>query len=176
MISCGGLFRIVEGGSMDEQKKMMKRAGMRISLCMGITLSFFLSILGVLSSGNFSIPAWVISFIISTVISLIIGFIVPMKRVSDSACAKLGLKPGKLSTRCFEALLSDLIYTPVITFCMVFLAYKAACSDGAAFQFLPMFLHSLLISMIAGFVLIFIFMPFYMKLILGQRASGNDRS
>ncbi len=155
---------------MDEQKKMMKRVGMQISLCMGITLSFFLSLLGLLSSGSFSIPAWIISFVISTVISLIIGFIVPMKRISDSLCAKSGLKSGKLSTRCFEALLSDLIYTPVITFCMVFLAYRTAVSHGAPFQFLPMFLHSLLISMIAGFILIFIFMPFFMKLILDKAA------
>ena len=151
---------------MNPQEKMMKQAGMKMSLCMGITLSFFLSLIGMATSGHFTLPGWLISFAVSVIISLIIGFLIPMKKVSDSACARFNLQPGKLSTRCFESLLSDLIYTPILTFCMVFLAYRSAVSHGAQLRFLPMFLSSLVICLIAGYVLIFIFLPLYTKLII----------
>ncbi len=153
---------------MDEKENMMKKISRRMSLCMGVTLSFFLSLIGTATSGHFSVPGWIISFIISTIISLIIGFLVPVKKVSDNACQKFNMQPGKLSTRCFESLISDLIYTPIITFCMVLFAYLMATRQGAPLHFLPMFLSSLIICLIAGFVLIFIFMPLYMKLIIGK--------
>ena len=151
---------------MSEKEKMMKKVGIKMSLCMGITLSFFLSLIGTATSGHFSVPGWITSFLISAVISLIIGFIVPVKKVTDSACARFNMQPGKLSTKCFECLISDLIYTPVITLCMVFFAYRMATAQGAPLHFLPMFLSSLVICLIAGFILIFIFMPFYMKLLI----------
>ena len=153
---------------MDEKENMMKKISRRMSLCMGVTLSFFLSLIGTATSGHFSVPGWIISFIISTIISLIIGFLVPVKKVSDNACQKFNMQPGKLSTRCFESLISDLIYTPIITFCMVLFAYLMATRQGAPLHFLPMFLSSLIICLITGFVLIFIFMPLYMKLIIGK--------
>ena len=150
---------------MNEMEKNMKKAGMKMSLCMGITLSFFLSLIGTGTSGHFTIPGWIISFIISTMISLIIGFFVPMKKVTDNACARFNLEQGKFTTRLFECLISDLIYTPVITFCMVLFAYLMATSEGAPLHFLPMFLSSLVICMIAGYILIYIFTPIYTKMI-----------
>lgn len=158
---------------MNEKEIIMKKAGRKISLCMGITLSFFLSLIGLASSGKFTLSGWLISFVISTVISLVIGFIVPIKKVNDAACTKLGLIPGRLSTRCFESLLSDLIFTPIITFCMVYLAFSKAVSMGAPVRFLPMFLHSLAICMIAGFILIFIFTPLFVKLIIRPQKNGK---
>ncbi len=144
----------------------MKRVGRKVSLLMGITLSFFLSLVGNLTSGHFVLPLWLISFAVSTAVSLLIGFIVPTKKVTDGVCGKLGLAPRTLASRCVESFMSDLIYTPLITLIMVGIAYAVATQHGAPLHFLPMFLHSLVISLVVGFVLIFIFMPLYIKLAL----------
>ncbi len=138
-------------------------------------MSFFLSLIGTGTSGHFSLPGWILSFLISTVISLLIGFIVPMKKVNDQITSKLGLHPGRFSTRIVETLVSDLIYTPLITLCMVFFAYKMAESHGAQLSFLPMFLPSLVICLVAGFLLIFIFTPFYMGLITKNLPNPSDK-
>ena len=150
--------------------QMMRKIGRKMSVLMGVTLSFFLSLQGNLLSGRFTVPAFLISFAASTAISLVIGFFVPMKKVGDGVCAALGLSPRTIPARCAESLVSDLIYTPVITLAMVALAWRMATSHGAQVPFLPMFLHSLGISMITGFVLIFIFMPLYMKLVVPKDA------
>lgn len=150
----------------------MKKISMEMSILMGVTLSFFLSLTGNLTSGHFTVAGFLVSFVISLIISLIIGFLVPMKKVTDYLDGKLGLKPGKLSTRLFETLISDLIYTPVITFAMVTMAYKQATSQGAPLKYLPMLGRSELISMIVGYVLIFIFMPLFMKWVLKRNGAG----
>ena len=153
----------------------MKKIGREMSLLMGVTLSFFLSLTGLLAAGKFNVVGWIISFLISTVISLIIGFLVPMKKVTDGVNNKLGLKPGKLGTRCMESLLSDLIYTPIITLAMVFMAYKKATAHGAKIPFIGMFGKSLVISLVVGFILIFIFMPLYMKLVFKKNGIGGPQ-
>ncbi len=144
--------------------QMMKKIERRMSILMGVSLSFCLSLLGNLTSGHFTLPGFLISFAVSTLISLIIGFLVPMKKVGDSLANALHLKPRSLPAHCAESFVSDLIYTPVITLAMVALAWKMATSHGAQMPFLPMFLHSLVLSMIVGYVLIFILMPVFFKL------------
>lgn len=160
---------------MDMEKKM-KKIGMQMSILMGVTLSFCLSLVGNLmgarQSGGFSVLGFLISFVVSTIVSLIIGFLVPMKKVNDSVCGKMNLAPGQMSTRLMESLISDLIYTPVMTLLMVFLAYRQAVGHGAQIPFLPMFLSSLVVCLIVGYVLIFIFMPLYMKLVM--KKNGMD--
>ena len=150
--------------------QMMKKIGRRMSILMGVSLSFCLSLLGNLTSGHFTLPGFLISFAVSTLISLIIGFLVPMKKVGDGLANALHLKPRSLPAHCAESFVSDLIYTPVITLAMVALAWKMAQSPlvGKIYctqmPFLPMFLHSLVLSMIVGYVLIFILMPVFFKL------------
>lgn len=141
-----------------------------MSLYMGLSLSFCLSLTGLLSSlgkTEYTVPRFLVSllinFAISFVISMVIGLLVPMKKVNDSLGRKLGLQPGKLGTRLFESLISDLIYTPVITLTMVFIAYKQATSHGAKMPFLPMFLGSLALCFTVGYVLIFFLTPLFMK-------------
>ena len=151
----------------------MKKIGLQMSLLMGVTLSFFLSLTGLIAAGKFNVIGWIISFVISTIISLIIGFIIPMKKLTDGVNNKLGLKPGKLGTRCMESLISDLIYTPIITLAMVFMAYKKATAHGAKIPFMGMFGKSLIISLVVGYVLIFVFMPLYMKLVLKKNGIGG---
>lgn len=142
----------------------MKSVGMKMSLMMGTALSFCLSLVGNLSSGHFTVPGFLISFAVSLVISLIIGFLVPMGKVTMSLDRKLNMAPDKLSTRCFNALISDLIYTPLITFVMVTMAWKQATSHGAPIPYWPMLLKSLVLTMIVGYVLIFILTPVFMKI------------
>lgn len=164
-----------------ERIKAMKKIGIEMCFLMGITLSFFLSLVGTLSGGHFTVPSWLLSFLISLVISLIIGFIVPMKPVLDKADAKAGLKPGTLPARFLESLISDLIYTPLISLCMVSFAYlqlKQVASmvpDMVLPPFLPMFLKSLVLTMAAGYVLIFIFQPLFMKWTMKRHGISNGK-
>ena len=151
---------------MNEIEKKMKKIGLIMSILMGITLSFFLSLMGNIISGHFTLQGWIISFLLSLVISLIIGFLVPMKKVNDHFCGRYGLAPGKISTKCVESLISDLIYTPVITIAMVVFAYISATSHGAQIPLLPMLLSSLIVCLAVGFVLIFIFQPLYLKMLM----------
>lgn len=154
----------------------MKSVGIKMSLLMGVTLSFCLSLVGNLSSGHFTVPGFLISFVVSLAISLVIGFLVPMGKVTASLDARLGLKPGKLSTRLFDALISDLIYTPVITLVMVTMAWRQATAHGAQIPYAPMLLKSLGLTMVVGYVLIFFLTPFYLKLVLkGQKGGPGER-
>lgn len=150
----------------EEMQKKMRKIGIEMSLCMGITLSFFLSLVGTLSSGHFTVPSWLLSFLISTVISIIIGFFVPMYKVLKAVDQKAGLQPGSLGARFLESLISNLIYTPLMTLCMVGLAYWNVVRHGGFMPFLPVFLKSLVLTFAVGYVLIFIFQPLYMKLVL----------
>lgn len=165
----------------EEMMKKMKTIGRQISILMGITLSFCLSLVGTLTSGHFTVPGWLLSFVASTVISLIIGFFVPMKRVLDGVDKKAGLQPGTLGARCMESLISDLIYTPVITLAMVGLAFaglsraKAMNPQMVLPPFVPMFLKSLVITMIVGYVLIFLLMPVFMKLVMKKHGITQGR-
>lgn len=148
------------------ENESMRKVGRQMSLCMGVTLSFFLSLVGMLSSGHFALPGWLISFVVSTIVSLIIGFFVPMKKVTGAACRKCRISEGTLKARFFESLLSDLIYTPVITFFMVGMAYVQARSHGAQMPFLISYGKSLVICMVVGYVLIFFFMPLFFYMIM----------
>lgn len=146
--------------------KKMRKIGIFVNICMGVTMSFFLSLIGTALSGHFSIPAWLISFFISTVVSIIIGLVIPMKKATEGARKALKLKPHSLIARCVESLVSDLIYTPIMTFIMVFFAYRNAISHGAPAGSLSlgrMFFGSIWMCLAAGFLLAFIFMPIFVK-------------
>ncbi len=143
----------------------MKKIGIQISVLMGLTLSFFESLIGMLSSGHFNFPGWIVSFLVSLVISLLIGFLVPVKPVTDYFTVRKGMQPGKLSTRMAEAMVSNCIFTPVMTVIMVTIAWFQATSHGAKLPYLPMLISSLIICFIAGYILIFIFQPMYMRLV-----------
>ncbi len=146
----------------------MKKAGMLISIYMGITMSLCLSLLGNITGGHFSPVLFLITFVVSAVISLVIGVLVPMRKVSQAATKNM--KPHSFPARCMESLISDLIYTPVITLAMVSLvrAMLPAQAKATLPPFAIMFLSSLLMCLVAGFVLIFIFMPVFMKLAFRQ--------
>ena len=157
----------------------MKKVGLQMNILMGITLSFCLSLIGNLTSGHFTVPGFLISFAISTVLSLIIGFLVPMKKVSDSVARKHNLAPGALKTRLIDSLISDCIYTPIMTLAMTLFAFmqiKRQAADNPHMEIPPypaMFLKSLAISMVAGYIIIFIVTPIFLKISLKRNGIGG---
>ena len=148
----------------------MNSAGRRMSLMMGAAMSFGLSLTGNLSSGSFTLPGFLKSFLVSLVISLILGFLVPMGPLTQFLDRKLGLRPGQLSTRCFNALVSDLIYTPIMTTIMTLLAHRQATAHGANIPFWPMLGRSLAISLVVGFVLAFVLTPVFARIANGKKS------
>lgn len=158
---------------MEEQ---MRKIGKQMAIRMGILMSFCLSLVGTLTSGHFTIPGFIISFVISSIISLIIGFVIPIGKITGGVCAKFGLERGKIGTLVVESLISDAIYTPIMTLVMVGLAYFMVMRQSggmAKLSFLPMFLRSLLICFIVGFILIMIFQPLFLKQLMKKNSEGE---
>ena len=142
----------------------MKKIGRQMSLMMGVSMSLALSLVGNLMGGHFTVKGWLISFVVSTVISLVIGLIVPMKKLGDAADRKLGAQPRTMKARCIESLVSDLIYTPIMTIIMVAMAHRQATSHGGKVPpFIVMLLPSLAVCLVVGYALIFVLMPTFMK-------------
>jgi uncharacterized membrane protein len=82
------------------------------------------------------------------------------------------MEPG-LKKRCVETLISDLIYTPVISVAMVAFAYMSNQRKGIAGPpYIVMLIPSLIACFIVGYVLIFIFQPMFMKKIMKQEGVG----
>ena len=158
---------------MEEQMRMI---GKQMAIRMGIMMSFCLSLVGTLTSGHFTIPGFLLSFVVSTIISIVIGIVIPIGKVTGGLCEKWGLERGKIGTRVVESLISDAIYTPIMTLVMVSLAYFMVMrmSGGMAqIPFLPMFLKSLFICYVVGFFLIFIFQPLFLKQIMRKNSEGE---
>lgn len=158
-------------------EKKMAKVGLEMNLLMGITMSFFLSLVGILSSGHFSVPGWLTSFLISVVAAFVIGFIFPVQKISAAAVRKSGLNPNAMGGRCLEALVSNLIYTPLMTLIMVFLAWKGATAAGAQIPFAPMYFRSLLFTFPVGFVLVLIIARPYLTFVLKRNGipAGGPR-
>ena len=139
----------------------MNTIGKHMNIAMGVALSFCLSLVGNLTSGHFTAGAFIASFLLSTAVSLIIGFCVPLRKITESACKHM--QPGTFKRRCAESLISDLAYTPVMTLLMILLAWFGAARHGGSMPFVPALVKAEIISLIVGFVLIFIFQPLFLR-------------
>ena len=148
----------------------MKKVGREMSLLMGLSMSCILTMVGMLTAKRFTVPGFIKSFLISFVISMIIGIIIPMKKVSDGVLRKCDAKPGTMKARILEALVSDILYSPLMTLVMVYMAYLEATSHGARIPFGPMLLKSEIISFITAFILSFILTPVFMKTVMKRSA------
>lgn len=137
-----------------------------MSILMGVALSFCLSLFGTLHSGHFSVPAFLVSFAVSLTVSLLIGFLVPMPKLEASVCNKLNIGQHSMKGNAVTTLISDLIYTTLITLAATVLAYRQMTKAGGSASFGAMFFSSLLISLVIGYVLIFILKPLFLKLVL----------
>jgi len=152
---------------MDQAKAaMMKKIGIKMTVSMGVVMSFILSLVGTLMGGHFTVPSWLISFVISLLISLVIGFIVPIKKVGDAFCNKCKTNPESMKGNLLSGIVSDLIYTPLITVIMVVVMLGNAAKHAPAGavptvgQVLP---GSLLVCLIVGYVVIIIVQPILLK-------------
>lgn len=147
----------------------MRAIGMKMSFLMGLTMSIILSLTGTLSSGHFTVLSWLISFGISFVISIIIGFIVPIKKVGDIVCNKVGVSPESMKGNLVSGMVSNLIYTPFITIVMVIVMVGNAAKHAPAGAVPPVsrvLPGSLIISLIIGYIVIIIVQPLYLKLLI----------
>ena len=162
----------------NKRRNVMKKAMIQMSLLMAVTMSLFLSFTGSLQgmkqSGEFSVPGFIASLVVSFIISLIIGFIVPMHKVTEKLCG--GMERG-LGRNCLETLISDVIYTPIITIAMVAMNRKMAVSHAGPHAHIPpfakMLVPSLIISMVVGYVLIFIFQPIILRYVMKKNGVGG---
>lgn len=155
----------------------MRMVGIGMSIRMGIAMSFVLSLTGTLSSGHFSLASFLMSFVVSTVISLLIGFLIPVGQITKAATRAAHLEEGTLAARCLETLICDLIYTPIMTFLMVFMAYQMVIkqSNGMVqLNLLQMYLPSLGLCFVVGYILIFFIQPFFLKQLLKKYENGTD--
>ena len=150
----------------------MKKIGLQMSILMGTALSFCLSLFGTLHSGHFSVPAFLVSFLVSLIVSVVIGFLVPMPKLEAAVCGKCGVEQRSLGGNLLTALLSDLIYTPLISLAMSVLAYRQAVQHGGSISFGGVFLVTLLTSLLIGYVLIFLLKPLFLKMLL--KKNGID--
>ncbi|MBR4628241.1 MAG: hypothetical protein IKO47_11200 [Ruminococcus sp.] len=151
----------------------MKRVGRKMSVMMGITMSFCMSLIGNLMSGHFSVPGFLISFLISVAISLVIGFFVPVGSIAKGASSRCGLERGSTGARVLESLVMDFIFTPVMTLSMVSYAYMMSKKHDVEMNFLPALLTSLGIGLVVGFILAFLLTPVYLKIAMkGEVPSG----
>ncbi len=103
-------------------KETMKKINIRMSLYMGLAMSFALSVVGNILSDRFSFPIFFITLFASFIISVLIGLAVPMRRIGQAATKNM--KQGSIGARALESLISDLIYTPVITLTMICIVRK----------------------------------------------------
>ena len=151
----------------------MKKVGRKMSVLMGVTMSFCMSLIGNITSGHFTVPGFISSFIISTVICLIIGIFVPIGSVAHNATEKCGLERGSLGARALESLITDLFFTPIMTVAMITFAYNMSKKHGEEMKFVPAFLSSLGIGLVVCFLLAFIFTPIYLKIAMKGAAAGG---
>ena len=93
-----------------------------------------------------------------------------MPKLEQAFCGKLGINPRSLGGNAVSSLISDLIYTPVITLAMTSLGYQQMKRAGGSISFGGMFLGSLFLSLLLGYIIIFILKPLFLKLVL--RANG----
>lgn len=156
-----------------------RKINLSMNMLMGFTMSIILSFVGTVTSRHFSFGGWFMSFGISFLISLVIGFFIPIKPLGDKACGLLKTKPESFKGNLISAMVSNLIYTPLITVIMVVTMLNNAAKnapEGADIptvgQVLP---GSLLICFIVGYIVIVIAMPIFIKLVLGLINKGARR-
>ena len=151
----------------------MKKVGRKISIIMGLTMSFCMSLIGNLTSGHFSVPGFLISFVISAAICLAIGFFVPVGQIAHNTCEKRGLERGSLSARCLESLITDVFFSPIMTVAMTSYAYMMSKKHDYDMKFLPAFISSLCIGLVVCFILAFIFAPIYLRIAMKGNIPGG---
>lgn len=154
----------------------MKKIMITMTILMGLIMSLVLSLVNTALSGHFTLPGFLISFLVSFVISLIIGFLIPVKKLGDAFCKKLNAVPESPKGTFLSAIVSDLIYTPVITVVMVVLMVTNArkqipeevLSAGGGPSIARTLPVSLIVSLLVGYIVIILVQPVLVKALIGK--------
>ncbi len=144
--------------------EQQRNVGTMVGVLMGLLISLVLSIVGPLRSGHFTVVSMLVSFLCSSIISVLIGIFVPIKSITDGACTAMKISPQKILGRLISAFISDLMYTPLVTFLMVLMNYKRAKMRNHDLNFGHMYLGNLVLSFVIAYFLIVIFLPLIIKL------------
>lgn len=83
-----------------------------MTLAMGITLSFVMGTHGVVASGHFTIPMWLLSLALSIPLALAIGFLIPIRKMNQALTKKIENKIAKVLV---SAVVTNLFYVGIIT-------------------------------------------------------------
>ena len=145
------------------EKAQMKTVGRLVSIFMGLSITLVMSILGPLKSGHITAPAVLVSFLCGSILSTAIALLVPIKKISDSACGKIHVNPEGFVGRIISSLIGDVVFTPLMTFAMVFMNYKRAKMVDPNLVFGKMFIGNFIFSFIIAFFLVLIFIPLFIK-------------
>ena len=151
---------------------MASKIKFQMSIMMGVTLSLCLSFVGTFTSGSFTPAAFVVSFLESLLISLVIGYFVPMKLLDDKACEKAGITGKPLACRALGSLISDLVYTPIITIFMVTINF-VKIPEAHRPPYFIMLGKSMLISLVVAYLIVFLVAENFMKFILKRNGVGG---
>lgn len=136
-----------------------------MGVLMSVTMGLLLTTVGLVSSGHFTVPAFIMSFLLSVIVAMLIGVIIPMPKINQGLARKLQLVPGSMKARAIESLVSDAIYTPIMTFVMVTRAwFQIRKMGGGVPPYVPMLLKEMLVGYVLAFLVIFLVTPIYMKL------------
>ena len=145
----------------------IKKIDRSMSICMAITFSFFVTLVGTLvmmvRSGRFDPAGFAICFVANVVLGLIIGYAVPIGKMHFWFEKKFGV--GDILGRYVESMVTDLIYAPIMSLLIVCLSCFVM-NRAQSPPFWETFLPLLGISFVLGFILAFIFIPFYIKLLI----------
>lgn len=142
---------------------VLKKINRYMSLMMGGVLSVALTIFGNLTSGHFVMPGSLISIAIGIVLSFgisqLISTFINIKTTTDKVISKFNIK-GEMPTKLMSTLVSDLIFTPIITVCLVsFSIGMANAHSPVVIPLLPAIIKSLILSLIVAYIIIFFIQP-----------------
>ncbi len=143
----------------------MRKIGMLMSLLMGFSMSLILSLVGMLVGGHFTVSGWILSFVVSFLLSLVIGLLIPMNPLYDLITGKLKAAKKMFLANVIDTLVSNIIYTPILTAAMVFMSWNHIPAEHRP-PFLVLYGPNLLVTFFVGWLAIFILQPIFFKALL----------
>ena len=145
-----------------QREEVFRKVGMIMSVLMSLTLT----VVGLLSAGHFTIPGFLISFVVGLVISFLIRKHISISNILADFYKKSKIKPNSLKGNIIEAIIIDLLHSPLICTINICFAYFNATSHGARISFLPMWSKALLMSILCSFIMTLIMKPIVIKLVM----------
>ena len=97
-----------------------------------------------------------------------------MPKVNAALGRVFKLQPRTPKANLVQSVVTNLIYTPLLTTVLVVFAYFVQIPEGHKPPFLPMYLHSMVICLVVAQVLIFVCVPLILKLVLPKGGPENN--